>query len=290
MEQTRSSLVLAGHYLEVDQPQRALESLDAIAQPDLEDPLLWELRTQALVDLERYASAVGSAQDGLRVEPDSITLLDLLSVAQAGLGRLEEAEAAILEAIRLVPEHPILLCRYAEILARGGELAKAGRVLAEAERIDPDHEAVIRCRIAHAYLRGDDRAAKRESRRLLSEIDPEDPVGHAMLGVQAASRGNVRAASRHFDAVAQHDLRDRTAVAVAREARIETHPLFWPVLPIQRYGAAKIWLGAIAIFGLLRATGQDVLLVVAAIAYVAFCAYSWIVPPLARRWFARGSR
>lgn len=290
MERTQSSLVLAGHYLEIDQPRRALESLDAIAHPDLDDPLLWELRTQALVDLERYTSAVGSAHDGLRVEPDSIPLLDLLSVAQAELGRLEEAEEAILEALRLMPEHPILLCRYAQLLARGGELAKAGRVLAEAERIDPDHEAVIRCRVAHAYLRGDDKTAERESRRLLAEVDPEDPVGHAMLGVRAASRGNARAASRHFDAAAQHDLGDRAAVTVAREARIETHPLFWPVLPIQRYGAAKIWLGAIAVLGLLRATGQDTLLVIAAIGYVTFCVYSWIVPPLARRWLERGPR
>ena len=290
MSTTDSALGLAAHYLAIDQPRRALETLDGIASPDLADTYLWELRTEALVELEQYPRAADSAREGLGVDATSITLLDLLSVAEAELGRLEEAEDAILQALRLEPEHPVLLCRYAHLLARGGQLGKATNVLAEAERVDPDHQAVIHCRIALAYLRGDDKAAERESRRLLSEYDPEDPIGHTMLGVRAASRGNVRSASKHFDTAARHDLTDEAAVRLAREGRFHTHPIFWPILPFERLGPAKAWLAAIGIMGLLRVTKQDTLLVIFALTYVGLCIYSWIVPPLAERRFERRLR
>jgi tetratricopeptide (TPR) repeat protein len=285
-----NAVALASHYLDVDQPQRALDVLDGLGDPDFDDAYLWALRAQALVDLKRFADAAATARSGLRADAESISLLDLLTIAEAELGELESAEAAILQALELEPERPVLLCRYAHLLARGGELAKADRVCAEAERIAPDDDVVIRCRIALAYVRGDDKAAERESRRLLAEIDPDDPVGHTMLGVQAASRASFRTASRHFDTAARYDLGDEEAVALARRGRIETHPLFWPVLPFERFGPAASWLGAVAIMGLLAATGQDVLLLIFAATYVLLCVYSWIVPPLARRWLLRERR
>jgi tetratricopeptide (TPR) repeat protein len=282
-----TAVALASHYLDVDQPQRALDVLDGIDGPDLDDAYLWALRTQALVDLKQFAQAAATARNGLSVDAESITLLDLLAIAEAELGELEAAETAILQALELEPEHPVLLCRYALLLARGGELGKATRVCAEAERIDPDDEAVIRCRIALAYVRGDNKAAARESRRLLAELDPDDPVGHTMLGVQAASRGSFRSASRHFDTAARYDLGDEQAVDLARRGRIHTHPLFWPILPFERFGPAASWLGAVAIMGLLAATGQDLLFAIFAGTYVLLCIYSWVVPPLARRWLSR---
>jgi predicted Zn-dependent protease len=287
---TESALGLASHYLEINQPHRALQILDGIASPDLADVYMWELRAQAHVDLEQYERAADAARQGLGVDADSIPLLDLLSIAEAELGRLEQAEDAILQALRLEPEHPVLLCRYAHLLARGGQLVKAERLLAEAERVDPDHQAVLHCRIALAYLRGDDKAAERESRRLLAEYDPEDPVGHTMLGVTAASKGAVRRASGHFDTAARYDLADDDAVGLARRGRMLTHPVFWPLLPFERFGPAKSWIGAIAIMGLLRVTGMDTLLIVFSLTYIALCIYSWIVPPLAERWFERRLR
>ena len=285
-----TAVALASHYLDIDQPQRALAVLDELDDPDLDDAHLWALRTQALVDLKRFAKAAAAARSGLQADAESITLLDLLAIAEAELGDLESAEAAILHALELEPDHPVLLCRYALLLTRAGELGKASRVLAEAERIAPDDEVLMRSRIALAYVRGDRKAAVRESQRLLAEIDPGDPVGHTMLGVQAASRGSVRSASRHFDTAARYDLGDEQAVDLARRGRVETHPLFWPILPFERFGPAGSWLGAVAIMGLLAAIGQEVLLAIFAVTYVLLCVYSWIVPPLARRWLLRDRR
>lgn len=282
-----AGLSLASHYLEVDRPEQALETLSGLGGRALEEPEFWELQAQALLDLDRFDDARRAAEEGLRLETQSLALLALASAAEARCGRLDEAERHLHEALRLEPESPFLLAAYADLLMRGGAVEKADRVLDRAERIDPDDPTVIRARIALAYVRNKDREAERHSRRLLAEVDPEDPYGHAMLGAQASNRGAFRRASEHFDTAARYDLSDPDAVDLARIGRVEAHPVFWPLWPIQRFGPAKLWVAAIGTFALLRAAGFEEALVVLLPIYLVWIAYTWIVPPLARRWLGR---
>lgn len=288
-EPVHQGLALAGHYLDVEQPRRALDVLAGLGGGAPEQPEFWEVRAQALLDLERFDEALQAAEEGLRRDADSLVLLSLAAAAEARLGRLEDAEAHLLAALRLEPESTFLLAAYADLLMRGDALEKAERVLERAERVDPDDPGVIRARITLAYVQKKDREAERHSRRLLAEVDPEDPYGHAMLGAQATSRGAFRRASEHFDTVARHDLSDPAGVGLAREGRVHAHPVFWPLWPIQRFGAAKLWVAAIGTFALLRAAGFEEALVVLLPIYLVWIAYTWIVPPLARRWLGRES-
>lgn len=285
-ETTDKALALASHYLEVDRPQRALDTLAKLTGEQVEDVAFWELRAHALLGLERHAQAVDAAKQGLRLEGESIVLLDLLCLAEAERGNLAEAERAILQALKLEPEEPLLLCHYAQLLGQGAQLDKAERVVAEAERLDPDSPDAIRTRMFLAYLRGDDRKAEKLSKRLLEE-DPENPAGHAMLGVFSSNKGAYRRASKHYDIAARYDLSDEYAVGLARQGRIEAHPLYWPLAPFQRWGPAKVWIAAIALFGLLVALEQYKALIVAWVVYTALCVYSWVAPPLLNWWFGR---
>lgn len=286
MEPADRTLALARHHLEIDQPQRALERLDRVGPAAVDDPDFWELRAMALLELERYGDAREAAREGLRLEGESIILLDALSLAEAHLGNLEEAERALLEALRLEPEEVTLLCHYAQLLARGGELEKAERAVAEAERLEPDDPDIVRTRMLLAYVRGDDKAAERLGRELLS-MEPEDPGGHGMLGTVASQRGSFRRASRHFDIAARYDLADEDLVRVARLGRIEAHPLYWPLWPFHRFGPAKVWVAAVAVFALLAALELYPLLIAGWIVYTLLAIYSWVAPPLLRRWFER---
>jgi tetratricopeptide (TPR) repeat protein len=288
-EDVSGAFARASHYLDIDRPQSALDALTELGGGALEDAHFWELQTQALLDLERFDQARRAAEEGLRLDADSLALLAMAAAAEARLGVLDEAERHLLAALRLEPESTFLLASYADVLMQGGAVAKASRVLERADRIDPDDPAVIRARITLAYISNKDREAERQSRRLLAEVDPEDPYGHAMLGAQASNRGSFRRASEHFDTAARHDLSDEDAVGLARIGRVEAHPLFWPLWPIQRFGPAKLWVAAIGTFALLRAAGLEEALVVLLPIYLVWIAYTWIVPPLARRWLERGS-
>jgi predicted Zn-dependent protease len=286
-EDTAGAFARASHYLEVDRPESALDELANLGGGALEEAEFWELQAQALLDLERFEQAQTAAREGLRRDADSLALLALAAAAEARLGSLDESERHLLAALRLEPESTFLLAAYADILMQGGATEKAARVLERADRIDADDPAVIRARITLAYVTNNDREAERHSRRLLAEIDPEDPYGHAMLGAQATNRGAFGRASEHFDTAARYDLSNEDVVALAREGRVHAHPLFWPLWPIQRFGPAKLWVAAIGTFALLNAAGLDDVLIVLLPIYLLWIAYTWIVPPLARRWLGR---
>jgi tetratricopeptide (TPR) repeat protein len=276
-------LALARHYLDVDQPERALEHVEGLLAESPEDGDLWELRAEALFDLGDYEEATEAARSGLARAPDSVVLLDMLALAEAKRGDFAEAERAVLAALRLAPDHPTLLAHYALFLAQVGQTAKADRVLERAERSDPEDEAVRTAQIQLAYLSGDDRRVERESRRLLEDV-PDHPVGHAFLGGTAAERGSFARAARHLDIAARHDLSDPEFAELAREARIVGHPLLVPLWPFERLGPGKVWIGAIGTMLLLQAAGLEPVALVFAAAYVLLCVYSWVVPPLLRRW------
>ena len=287
MEPTDKALALARHHLELGQAQRALQRLDDGGDGLVEEVDFWELRATALLELEEYAAARDAAEAGLRIESESLVLLDVLGLAEAELGNLEAAERSLLAALRLEPEDTLLLCHYAQLLARAGQLPKAERVLNEAERLDADDHDVVRTRMFLAYLRGDDKEAERHGRRLLEE-DPEDRAGHGMIGAVASERGSFRRASRHFDLAARYDLTDEHVVRLARIGRVEAHPLYWPLWPFQRFGPAKTWIAAVAVFGLLTALELYAALVVAWVTWTVLCIYSWVAPPLLRRWLGGG--
>jgi tetratricopeptide (TPR) repeat protein len=286
-EDTEGGLTLASHYLDVDRPERALEALAGLGGAALQDDGYWVIQAQALLDLDRFEDARRAAEEGLRLDSDSIVLLALAAAADARLGYLDDAERHLLTALRLEPESTFLLTAYADVLMRGGAVQKAERVLDRADRISADDPDVTRARIALAYIRGDDRDAERHSRRLLAEFDPEDPGAHAMLGLRATNRGAFRRASEHFDTAARYDLSDQDSVELAREGRVYTHPLFWPLWPFQRFGPWKFWGAAIGVFAVLAALELYTLLVIAWVTYMALVVYSWTVPPLAERWLKR---
>ncbi|HET6480576.1 MAG TPA: hypothetical protein VFG35_11125 [Actinoplanes sp.] len=60
-----------------------------------------------------------------------------------------------------------------------------------------------------------------------------------------------------------------------------------PLRPILRLGAVKTWLIAVTLILSLRAIGLPVLGGLLGFVWLALCVYSWVVPPLVRRWVRR---
>ena len=279
-------LALAQHYLQIGRPDAVLETLARAGGDAVESAYAWGLRASALLDLERYAEALESAQAGLRIDPDDTWVLALGARAAAERGDLAEAERLLLAALRLDPEDAELLAQYALLLVRGGQSGKAAAVLARAERLDPEDATVARAQALLAFLSGDDRGARRHGERILAD-DPGDPVGHAVLGATASSRGAAGVATRHFDETARYDVTDRWAVDAAREARIQAHWLLWPMRVVNRFGPAVLWIVGIGGGFALDALGLSLLGLIWILTYVLLAVYSWTVAPLARRWLAR---
>lgn len=280
-------LALAERYLSIHRPDAALDALDSLGSGTFDIPYAWWLRAAALHDLRRYDEASKATAAGLADDAESIPLLYVRALSESQLGNLAEAERAILAAIALDPQDPDLLCAYADIAARGGQLDKADHLIAEAARLAPGSREVTRARMELAYVRGDHRAAERFSRELLAD-DPEDATGHRMLGASLAARADSGAA-RAYATAASTNPADHYGAELAREARALAHPLMWPLKPIQRFGPAAVWVGGVAVLLLARSAAPSVA-GIAALAWITYCIYSWVVPGIVERRVRRGSR
>jgi tetratricopeptide (TPR) repeat protein len=147
---------------------------------------------------------------------------------------------------------------------------------------------VLNARGYAAFVRGDDQQAAAEYRRML-EHDPESVAAHYMRGAALARRGAWGSAERHLREAAARAPADAQVADAARRLRALSHPLMLPLRPIARLGRWRIWFGWIAIYALLRATGNSVVVGVAAGIWLVFVAYTWLVPPLVRWWLRRRS-
>ena len=145
---------------------------------------------------------------------------------------------------------------------------------------------VARARATLAYLKGDDHALLDHSREILAN-DPEDVFGHYMLGATLNGMGDVRGAERQFTAAARLDPEDQIIIHTARQARYQLHPLLWPLIPAYRIGTIRLWVGAIIIVIVLNTLGFSQAASTFSFVYLAYCVYSWIVPPLLRWWLHR---
>jgi tetratricopeptide (TPR) repeat protein len=275
-------LTLAEHFVDIGQPMRALEVLGSADSEMLESADFWRLRARAHHMLEQWDKTMEVALQGLSRNPDSIPLLYLAADAEAEMDKLAEAERTILAALAIDPEHPSLLCAYARIVARGGQLDKAERLVDEANRVDPQGPEVLRTRALLALLRGHDREAVRYSEELL-RVDPDDPAAHRLRGAAQLQRGQVQAGRRSLETAVRDEPGDFALAHSVRQARIATHPLLWPVLPIVRLGAAGSWLAAIAIIFGLRLLGYDQASSIAGFVWLGIVVYSWVAVPVVTR-------
>jgi tetratricopeptide (TPR) repeat protein len=262
---------------------RFAEALEKLGQSfDAEDSLFWWLRGVALFGLDRIDEALDAARSGLRVEPESALLLDLTALCHSSRGELIEAEEAVLAALRTDAEDAELLALYALIVAKAGQIEKARKLVAQARRVDPENTSALRVESAIAVSRGDDREALLRGQEMLA-LNPEDPHAHMLTGGVLHDRGDVDDAAEYLRSAVVNDPSDPIAAQVARENLAWRHPLMWPLRPVQKFGPAKVWIAGIVLLLIARSTKNTPVMLTVGIAWLVYCVYSWVVPPLVRR-------
>lgn len=282
----QEALSLAQHWMTVNRPDRVLEELSRLPGDAALSRAAFVLRAAALHDLGNHQAAASAAESGLGdVGPDP-QLLAILGMSRQQLGRYEAAESALLDGLALAPTSSFLLCAYARLCLTVGQVEKAGKLVERAASVDPEDDVVARTRLLVAFVQGKDSDAVKHGREAM-RLDPDDGGNQLLYGLALASRGNVGAAAHSYRRAAAADPGDRELVEAAREARAAAHPLLWPLRPMQRFGPLPVWLAAVVTMTGLRAAGLAPLALVFAVLWVTYCVYSWVAPPLVRRWIRR---
>ena len=244
------------------------------------------LRGVALIQLERWPEAAQAARAGLEAGGPDPDLLRMLGRAEQEMGNLPVAERAFLDGLAMAPGDPDLLCAYARLCLADGQVDKAAQLVDRAAAQDPHAAVVYASRVQVAFARGDDREAQRISREYMAAY-PEDPAAHALFGGASAARGQTGPAYEGMRQAAASAPGEQAYAESALELSIARHPLMAPVRPIARFGPLKTWVAAIVVIYGLRALGLTALSLVAALLWLLLCVYSWVVPPLVRRWVLR---
>lgn len=277
------ALSLARYYVAM---RRWEQALDVLTQLSPDQPQGWALRGMCLYQLDRNNEARRALQAGLELEPQSCELLHLLALVEDEAGDLAAAERAILSALHLEPESPELLCTYASFVAKAGQFQKAERLLQAAGQIDPDEIEVV-MQLAHLRrLQGRDRESERLAREVLAR-DPEEDRAKALLALQSVELGRMGAADRSARELAREHFGVQEVVDFARETRFYTHPLMWPLYPVQRLGGITTWVLGVGTLVTLDVLGFPVAALTFGLLYLALVVYSWLAPPLLRRFLMK---
>ncbi len=285
-EPTEARLQMAGHWLQIGHPERTLDELQGLWGDAAVDYRAYLFRGAALHALDRNAEAVDVLKDGLAQHGPFLPMLHVLGSSLRAEGRLPEAEAAFLQGLSLDPNEPDLLIGYAHVCLAAGQAEKASALVERAASYAPESAAVSAARAKVAFALGKDRDMHRHSTEALSH-DPEDPGARALHGTSSMLTGDSRSGYKSFASAAASQPGDADLRAAAREAKLMNHPLMRPLRPFQRFNPLVVWIGAVAIIYGLRIAGLAPLAFLFAIGWFGFCIYSWVAPPLLRRWLNR---
>jgi Flp pilus assembly protein TadD len=285
-EPTEARLQMAGHWLQIGHPERTLDELQGLTGDIALDYRAYLFRGAALHALDQNAEAIDVLRAGLEHHGPFLPMLHVLGSSLRSEGRLPEAEAAFLQGLSLNPNDPDLLIGYAHVCLAAGQAEKASAVVERAASQAPESAVVSAARAQVAFALGKDRDMHRHSTEALSH-DPEDPRTRALHGTSSMLTGDSRSSYRSFASAAASQPGDADLRDAARAARLINHPLLLPLRPFARLNPLIVWVGAVAVIYGLRALGLGTLSFAFAMIWLAFCVYSWVVPPLVRRWLNR---
>lgn len=243
------------------------------------------LAGRVALELEDYEAAYSSVARALELHPSSIDAgLLMFSVHRHG-GQFPDAEKVIVELLRDNPDDSQMFACYAELMLRTLHLEKAGALAAEALRLDPTQSLARMVSLLVRIIEGDREGAVAE----LEELVRDDPNAlQAAWGIVAV----LQSEHRHGEALEVmrgilHSTPDDGSIVEAMVAlRAASHWTVVPLWPLNRYGwlgSGMLWGAAVGSFLLSRRFAPDLIIPLLTF-YIVYVVYSWVWPPLLKRW------
>ncbi len=260
----------------------------ALPQAPDHQGLLFELgRADVLED--RHDSARDTLGRLLQLSPSHIGARLLLFIAEMESNRLAEAEVLILGLLREAPQQGEFYAHYARLMLRALLFDKASALADEGLRFAPQSDTCLRARVLCDLVLQGSRVDSAALQRLVAG-DPHDLHTLRLVVAALAQAGRNGEALKLARTLLRADPTDAGLLQLVQSLRMITHWSMWPLWPLQRWGwGASIALWAIMLVGVRVidrvAPGWSGPVSLLLLAYVI---YSWVWPPLFRRWMLRG--
>ena len=187
--------------------KRALALLSRLTHPEF----ALAVKAQALLELGRDREAESSAQEAVRIAPESAGGHSALGRVYAAKGRWHEAEEQFRESIRLDPGFSGDRCGLARVYVDSGRTEAAIAQYGEAIARNPQ-DARARCGLGYAYHMSQDNASAELVLRKAVELDPTLAGAHLGLGYAYAASESWNAAREEIEKAARLDPEDRRII------------------------------------------------------------------------------
>ncbi len=237
---------------------------------------------------DAYGRARQTLGELLATVPDDVGARWLLCLVEMADGRLPEAEELVLGLLRESPGVAAFWAGYSRLMLRALLFEKARALADEALRLAPDDDSALR---AAALCDMVDRPRSRDSAAMarLIAADPDDVHTLHLVVVALANAQRLGEARRLAQELLRAQPDDPQMLSLLHQLRLQTHWTLWPLRPLQRWGwyaSVGLWVFAIVGLQVLQRTAPA-MAGPATMVLLAYVIYSWVWPPLLRRWLER---
>lgn len=265
---------------------RALLARGLRSHPDDIDLLAEAARADLLDD--RAADARETLARLLQLAPGHLNGRWLMFLAEMDGGEAAAAEELVLGLLRENPQVPQFFAGYSRLMLRTLHVEKARALADEALRLDPQDDDGLRARTLCDIVLRPQRTDSAALARLLA-ANPDD--GHTLrLVVLALVHANrPRQALALARELLRHQPDDPHLLQMVQALRTQTHWSLLPLWPMQRwgwYGSIGLWVAVIVLYQVLRRVAPASLGVMSFVV-LGYVAYSWLWPPLLRKWMEK---
>ena len=202
---------------------RFIEALSAINRAiatKSENTAYYCLRTDVLLEIERFDEAIQDAQAALDIDPDHWHSFQQMIQATVAMDRLEDAEVHARELVRLAPAKPDALLFASRFYRSQNQLDKALELVDEALGIDADDQEAHHLRGFILFEMKDYRRASEELRQSASHR-PDSVATHCRLADSLLHSGEWKEAAGVAEHLIEIDPDHSHAHYVRGEALIE---------------------------------------------------------------------
>lgn len=287
-EPSANALAQARYYLSIRRFPQARRLLEELLAAEPRSPELLFLLAVCEYHLEHYdVAAQLCAQVRAYGDPDDPRAEALLGRIALHQDDYPTAERHLLAALRMDPQDASTMALYAQVLLRAGHEQKARKVLDEALRLDPDDEIVLQVRYLFHQAKGQLQGELEALEGYM--IHGSNEVNKLLTAARTAIfRGRHREARERVREAFLLDPTDQRLLQILRQMEVDSHPLLAPLRWMDRVGGpGAVWIGGMVIAFGSRALGWTAFAAGFALCYLLFALYSWVVPPLLRRYYRK---
>jgi predicted Zn-dependent protease len=259
---------------------------DAIKQFPDDSRLLLQAAWVDYLD-DRSDEAIKAIHQVLAREPENPNAKQLLLELLIEREDLVEAERVAIDMLRLYPESAHLYGRYADIMLRALNVPKASALAKEGLRHSPDDRECLAARTLCDFIQQGSKASPALQRLLLEH--PKSLRTLMLVTIALERRGEQAQAHQIAKEMLRSDPNNKHLVELVRHFRRTTHWSMIPLRPLQKYGwgaSIGMWLAAVVGARLINKYSPQWAMAFT-ITVLVYVVYSWVWPPLFRKFFDR---